>query len=211
MSKLIPIFPLELVVFPGESLNLHIFEPRYRELIGDCEAKGIIFGIPAVVNKQLAGLGTTVELIEITQRYDDGRMDIKTRGLEVFKFKKIVREMPGKLYSGAEVTMLKDDMTGDEELLRQVLASARLLHKLLKVEKKLGDGRKKLTSYDLAHHVGMNLAQEFELLKIRNERERLEYLDQHLGEIHPLVKEMETLKERIQLNGHFKKLPGFEL
>ncbi|MFO1488278.1 MAG: LON peptidase substrate-binding domain-containing protein [Verrucomicrobiota bacterium] len=210
MNELIPIFPLEMVVFPGEALNLHIFEPRYRQLIADCEAEGIRFGIPAIVDKAMPGCGTLIELEEITQRYDDGRLDIKTRGLKVFTIQKLMKQMPGKFYSGAGVEFADQDMTAEAELLRQVLASVKLLHSLLKVEKKFPPANK-LTSYDLGHHVGLSLPGEYELLQLRTELARLEFLNRHLEKILPTVAEMEKLKERIQLNGHFKKLPGFEL
>lgn len=210
MNPLLPIFPLQLVVFPGELLPLHIFEPRYRQLIHDCEAGEFVFGIPAVVNDQLGNLGTTVELVEITTVYPDGQMDIKTRGRDLFAVQRIVRQVPGKLYGGAEVTLLDNDLTGDDELLRQVLSSVKLLHKLLKVEKRLGEGKAQLTSYDLAHHAGLSLAKEYELLGLRQERERLAFLDRHLSGLLPTVMEMNALQEKIKLNGHFKKLPGFE-
>lgn len=208
MSELIPIFPLEMVVFPGEAVHLHIFEPRYRQLIHDCEMEGIHFGMPAVLNKSLQTFGTTLELMEITQRHADGRMNIKTRGRRVFEIKKIVRTLPGKLYSGAAVEFIDDDMRSEPELRRQVLASVRLLHKMLKVEKKFPP-LKKLTSYDLGHHVGLAQKEEYNFLKLRSEAARWEFLQRHLEQILPTVLEMEKLKEKIQLNGHFKKLPGF--
>lgn len=209
MSELIPIFPLEMVVFPGEALNLHIFEPRYRQLIGECDAEGIRFGIPAVRDKKIVGLGTLMELVEISQRYADGRMDVQTRGLRVLEIKTLLREMPGRLYAGAEAAFVADDPAGDAELRRQVLASVKRLHKLLAVEKKFPTVNR-LTSYDLGHHVGLSPAGEYELLKLRSEQSRLQFLNRHLEKILPTVAEMEKLKEKIHLNGHFKKLPGSE-
>ncbi len=210
MTELIPIFPLEMVVFPGEALNLHIFEPRYRQLIRECELEGIRFGIPTVRDERIAGLGTLMELREISRRYTDGRMDIRTRGLKVFHMRKLMRTMPGRLYGGAEVEFAEDDPAGEAELRRQVLASAKLLHKLLQVEKKLPTVNK-LRSYDLGHHVGLSVTGEYELLELRSEKARLEFLHRHLERMLPTVAEMKKLKERIHQNGHFKKLPGFEL
>lgn len=211
MKVITPIFPLPLVVYPGESLNLHIFEPRYQQLIRECADRRIPFGIPAVVNNKLGGLGTLVELIEITQVHENGEFDIKTRGLEIFRMVELVKVVPGKLYSGAVLEFLENDLTRDAELTRQVLAEVKLMHKLLKVEKSFGQPGAALRSYDVAHHAGLSLEQEYELLGILAEIKRLEYLSRHLAKMLPLVVEMESLKAKIQLNGHFKALPGFEI
>ena len=80
----LPFFPLKLVAFPGEELNLHIFEPRYRQLLADAEQNGVTFGICTYIN-QLTGYGTEVRLEKIYKRYEDGRLDIKTRCLSAFQ------------------------------------------------------------------------------------------------------------------------------
>ena len=67
MTNFIPIFPLALVVFPGEELNLHIFEPRYKQLVNEQIASKKPFGIPVVINNAIAELGTMVEIIEVTK------------------------------------------------------------------------------------------------------------------------------------------------
>jgi len=77
--KLIPLFPLEIVVYPFESLNLHIFEPRYRELIHDCFNEKKSFGIPYFIQDSPLKYGTIVELEMIAKTYENGRMDIKTK------------------------------------------------------------------------------------------------------------------------------------
>ena len=104
MTNFIPIFPLSIVVYPGEQLNLHIFEPRYKQLIEDCFAAKKNFGIPAVLDNKVSEMGTLVQVTEISNRYPDGKMDIKTEGLKTFKILEIVKDIPDKLYSGAIVT-----------------------------------------------------------------------------------------------------------
>ena len=93
MTNFINIFPLSIVVYPGEALNLHIFEPRYKQLILDCKESKKPFGIPPVLTDAIGELGTLVELVEITQVYDNGEMDIKTKGLEVFRILEVVKEI----------------------------------------------------------------------------------------------------------------------
>ena len=83
MTNFIPIFPLALVVFPDEHLNLHIFEPRYKQLITDCFTNKKPFGIPAVINNKMMDLGMLVEIVEISKIYDDGKMDINKRFVHV--------------------------------------------------------------------------------------------------------------------------------
>ena len=90
MTNFIPIFPLGIVVYPGEELNLHIFEPRYKELIIDCRDNKKLFGIPSVINNKISEMGTLMELVEITEVYDSGEMDIKTKGLQVFRILEVI-------------------------------------------------------------------------------------------------------------------------
>lgn len=211
MSELIPIFPLELVVYPGEELNLHIFEPRYKQLINDCAKTKTPFGIPTVLNQQVGELGTLVQLTEIANVQADGQMDVRTLGLKVFRVKELLKLYPGKLYSGARVDYQADDSADEAPLLPQLLADLKKLHGLLKVEKAFPKSDDKLTSFDLAHHAGLTLKQEFELLGLTDERARQEYLRYHLHQILQVVVQLESLKEKIKLNGHFKHLPGFEV
>ncbi|MCU0326286.1 MAG: LON peptidase substrate-binding domain-containing protein [Spirosomaceae bacterium] len=81
----LPFFPLNLVAYPHEDLNLHIFEPRYRQLINECLETGQTFGIPPFINNRLLGYGTEMKVVELSKRYENGRMDIKTRGLRIFR------------------------------------------------------------------------------------------------------------------------------
>ena len=211
MEQLIPIFPLAVVVYPGDGLNLHIFEPRYQQLINDTVKTKKPFGIPTVVGRKIGNLGTLVELTSVTNVQADGQMDIKTHGKRIFNVVRLEKLYPGKLYSEAVVKYPDRDETGDAALLRKIVAGMKKLHGLLNVKKKLPKPEAKLTSYDVAHHVGLNLEQEYALLGMFSETERLKYLHQHLEQVLPVVANMEALKEKIQLNGHFKNLPGFEV
>jgi len=211
MEQLIPIFPLELVVYPGDALNLHIFEPRYQQLINDTVKTKKPFGIPAVVNQKLGGLGTTVALNCVANVQPDGQMDIKTEGQRIFQVVRWLKLFPGKLYSAAVVVYPEIDEAGDAARMRKIVAATKKLHGLLKVKKPLPKPAAQLTSYDVAHHVGLNREQEYALLGLFSEAERQNYLQRHLEHVLPVVASMEALKEKIQLNGHFKNLPGFEI
>jgi Lon protease-like protein len=209
MTNFVPIFPLGMVVYPGEKLNLHIFEPRYKQLINECQMEGKPFGIPTVLKSGIAEMGTLVEIKEIAEVYADGKMDIRTNGLHVFRILEVVRSIPGKLYSGAIVTYPDNIETGHAILLQKVVAGIRELHKLLNVTKDFLKPDEILTSYDIAHHAGLSLEEEYEVLCLLHEMQRLEYLKRHLAKVLPVVAGMEKLKEKIQLNGHFKEMKGF--
>src|SRR4051812_28447348 len=129
MTNFIPIFPLGIVVYPGEQLNLHIFEPKYKQLIRECFDAKKPFGIPAVINNELTEMGTLVQVSEISHLYDDGKMDIKTAGLSVFKILEIVKELPEKLYSGAIVTYPQNITKGSPAMMKKILKGIREIHK----------------------------------------------------------------------------------
>ena len=208
MTNFIPIFPLSIVVYPGEDLNLHIFEPRYKQLVADCIATKKPFGIPAVIGNNMNDLGTLVEIIELSKTYDNGEMDIRTQGEKIFRILEAIKEVPDKLYSGAIVNYPANVESGNRLLMQKVINSIRELHKALKVTNKFKKPDEELWSYDVAHHAGLSLDEEYGMLGLMNELQRQEYLKRHLAKVLPVVTEMETLKEKIKLNGHFKNLEG---
>jgi len=203
MSTFIPVFPLGLVVYPGEELHLHIFEPRYKQLVLECADSGEPFGIPTVLDKQIAELGTLVRLRAITETHDNGEMDIITDGLKVIRLAGPVRLARQKLYSGALVEYPADDPDGNRELMQEIIAAIKQLHSTLQINKTFAKPDAELWSYDVAHHAGLSLREEYHLLSLRSEVKRQEFLLQHLRKILPIAREMETLKERVKLNGHF--------
>ena len=211
MTNFIPIFPLGIVVYPGEQLNLHIFEPRYKQLISECHQAKKPFGIPTVIDNKLKDHGSLVEITEISAVHENGEMDIKTIGTRVFRLLEVIKEVPDKLYSGAIVTYPETYEKGLPDLMRKVMNSIRDLHELLKVKKDFSKEDEKLRAYDVAHHIGMSLEEEYELLGLFDERQRQEYLKRYLTRVIPMVAGMEQLKEKIKLNGHFKDLRGFEI
>ena len=125
MTNFVPIFPLGIVVFPGEQLNLHIFEPRYKQLINECQNEKKLFGIPSVIDNRMQDYGTLMSITEITTVYDNGELDIKTRGSQVFRVLEVIKEIPEKLYSGAIVNYPPNHKTGSAEVMRNIVNSIR--------------------------------------------------------------------------------------
>lgn len=206
MTNFIPIFPLSIVVYPGEQVNLHIFEPRYKQLINECHTDGRPFGIPTVINNEVAEMGTLVKILSVVKVYDNGEMDIQTSGERIFRILEVIKAIPDKLYSGAIVNYPDSEEEGKRELMQKVVNGVRELHRLLNISKDFKKPDEELKAYDLAHHAGLSLEEEYELLGLLKEIQRQEYLKRHLSKVLPLIAEMEALKEKIKLNGHFKNL-----
>ncbi len=210
MTNFIPIFPLNIVVYPGESLNLHIFEPRYKQLIRECHEAKKPFGIPTVIDNKMQEFGSLVEITEIFKVHDNGEMDIKTKGQRIFRILEIIKEIPDKLYMGAIVNYPVTHEHGNKALMEKVMAGIRELHELLKIKKDFPLPDDKIKCFDIGHHIGLSLEEEYELLLLLDELQRQEYLKRHLAKAIPMVAGMEQLKEKIKLNGHFKNLSGFK-
>lgn len=205
----LPLFPLNLVVFPHEDLNLHIFEPRYRQLVNESLDEKKTFGIPAFVNNKLLGYGTEVHVSQLAKRYGDGRMDIKTKGLRIFRIVDFQNPVKGKLYAGGEVVFIQNEDLS-EEINPYLLSLVEKLYQLLKVKVDYEQPEYAPFSYRIVHKIGISLAEEYELLTMSSEKERQQKLIEHLEFITPIVAEVERTKERIAMNGHFKDLEALD-
>jgi uncharacterized protein len=212
MTNFIPLFPLGIVIYPLEKLHLHIFEPRYKQLIKECFELKKPFGIPTVLNNRLQDMGTLVNVNEIVQQYENGEMDINTEGIKVFRTLEIIKQVPEKLYSGAIVNYPDNNMNdGDKKLMKTIINGVREVHRLLNISKDFKKNDEDLNSYDVAHHMGMSVEEEYEFLGLLKERQRQEYLKRHLQKVLPMLMEMEQLKEKVKLNGHFRNLSPLDL
>lgn len=211
MPAYLPLFPLNIVVYPGEKLNLNIYEPRYKQLVLDCVLNEKTFGIPTYIQGGVGQYGTEVEILSIEKKYENGEMDIRSKGLRVFKVLKFDKTAPGRLYAGGEiktVTYVNDEDIVLKEKIREYMQQ---LYDILGLKSLAIDLKSDFTSFEIAHQLGLNLEQEYALLQMTHESERQEAIRQHLENILPIVLETERLKERVKLNGHFKSLipPNF--
>jgi Lon protease-like protein len=204
MSDFLPFFPLNLVVYPDETLNLHIFEDRYRQLIHECLNDGRTFGIPTYLEDRLPGFGTEVGTIRLHKQHENGTMDISARGIRVFRIKTFENPTPGKPYAGGDVSYLPEDtnLIRPLPLLIQLLNQ---LYTLLTIAADYEETRPPF-SFQVAHKVGLSLADQYELLTMQQESERQQFLIRHLQKVLPIVSEMEQTKSRIRMNGHFRNL-----
>src|SRR5437016_5142254 len=118
MSELLPLFPLDVVLFPGMALPLHIFEPRYKEMIGECLRHDSPFGIVRAVEDGLAQIGCSAEVVTVVKRYDHGQLDIVTRGLRRFE---VVELNQDRSFLQAEVTFLNDHSDANADARKKAL------------------------------------------------------------------------------------------
>lgn len=203
MESYLPLFPLNLVAFPGETLNLHVFEDRYKQLVSECITEDMPFGVPAYVNNQLA-FGTEVLITEVVKQYDDGRMDITTQATRVFQVLSFDNPVEGKLYAGGEVVFLENEYDADNHSRPEMIELIKDLFSVISVVDRV-EVAEDVTSFDVAHKIGMSLEQRYALLQVERESERQQVIIQHLRNTIPVLREVEATKERIRMNGHFRK------
>lgn len=201
---MLAMFPLKMVVYPRECVNLHIFEPRYKQLINECKETGMTFGIPTFIDGKLQNLATEVRLLQISRVYPKGEMDIQTIGVEVVEVAKFFRTAPDRLFGGAEINRLQNILQPDFILATQLIEQLEEMFDLLRVDKEVDSDAQAFCTYDYAHSVGFTIHQEYELLSILEEKGRQEYLQKHLALVLPKLREMEEIRRKVMMNGHFK-------
>ena len=206
MPRELALFPLQIVVFPGEAVNLHIFEPRYRQLIKDCVEKGITFGIPSFQDGKVQDFGTEVELLGVEKTYPGGEMDVKTLGKGIFRIIDFKPTLGDRLYAGGDVRDYKHETKEDPSLNGRILMEVQKLFKAMRVKRTLPSNVSDFSTYDVAHYVGFNSEQEYEFLLTFDARSRQEKLLEQIQRVLPVVREMENMRNRAKLNGHFKNL-----
>lgn len=198
----LPFFPLQSVFFPGETVPLHIFEERYKQLIIDCRKEAITFGIPVYIYGNVA-YGTEVQLVEVVTTYENGEMDVVCVARQVFKILTFENEMPGKPYAGGVVQFIDSVNDAEAAATVEVLDMIEELYELMEVPF-TPILPEKFHSYILAHKMGLSYEQEFQLLQLARESERLAFLKAHLKGTISVLKEVERTKKTIKLNGDFR-------
>lgn len=198
----LPLFPLRSIFFPGETVPLHIFENRYKQLVNDCREEAITFGIPVYINDKLE-YGVEVQLVEVVTTYEGGEMDITCVARQVFKLLSFDNEMEKKLYASGTVEFLESNFDADDALRLVVLDKIKELYILMDVELPKIEVAK-FNSYAFAHKMGLSFEQEYELLQLTNEIKRLNYIKKHLETTITILNEITRTKDVIEMNGHFR-------
>jgi len=183
MARLLPLFPLQLVVFPGTVVPLHIFEDRYKEMVSAAEAAGTEFGIVLARDNGIMNAGCTVLVESVLKRYPDGRFDVLTRGQRRFVIKALNQDMD---YLRGEVEFYSDEdpESATPELRRAAIAASE------KMRDALSDDEPKENTPDPDHpFLSFQLAENVDDLDFRNmiqrsrsEAERLRTFANFTGE-----------------------------
>jgi hypothetical protein len=202
MDEKIPLFPLKMVPFPGEEINLHIFEPRYKELVRDILKREKRFGIPPYINKNI-DYGTLMEITSVERVYDDGRLDIVTRGIRVFKILDYKNPSEGKKYAEGFVEYLNDDQVEDPLMKNTFIEKVEEFFSMINVLGKV-QIQEDIRSFDVIHKLGLPIEMEYRMLKMDREIERQEFIIDYLDQTIPVMRRVEKAKEIIRMNGHFK-------
>jgi len=200
LSSLLPIFPLDLVLFPGVPQPLHIFEPRYKEMIGECLGNKANFGIVRAAEDGVAEIGCTAEIVAVTKEYEDGRLDIVTEGRKRFEVLEVNQE---RSFLRAEVLFFEDEAekpTGEE--LTQVTTLHRQILELAGAQQNLPEERDILLSFHLAGSLPLDLDFKQNLLTVRSEAQRVRALIEYLGAILPKLRYTVQARQKAGGNGH---------
>lgn len=197
----IPLFPLELVLFPGMPLPLHIFEPRYREMIAECITANAPFGVVRALRDGLAIVGCTAQVIRVLRSYPDGRSDILTQGVDRFEIEQLDNS---RSFLQAQVDLLPDTGPPAERSTREECAALHFegLHLL-----GAGEGNMQLNldapvAYPLAAAMPADLNFQQALLAMRSDAERTKALLGYYREILPKLRSGAQASQRASTNGH---------
>ena len=198
----IPLFPLNVVLLPGAELPLHIFEPRYREMVKCCLEEKSEFGMLLALEKGVARVGCTAEIKAVVQRYVDGRMDILTAGRAPFRVVELFTEDP--LLEG-HVDYLDDRETPtNPRIQRELVELFEACHTLIFEDypKNLEGASAEGLSYLIAASLPMDLLWKQQILELRSEADRQERLVAYLREWAPHLQKSEAVRQRAGGNGH---------
>jgi Lon protease-like protein len=197
---LLPLFPLDVVLFPGIPLPLHIFEPRYKEMIGECRANQAPFGVVRALENGIAEIGCTAEIVAITKEYPDGRLDLISQGLNRFEILQVDRE---RAFLRAEVLLLPDEPAAlTPEFTNRAIQLHREILTLAGAVQDLSGANESAISFHLAGSLPLDLDFKQKLLSMRSENERIRAVAAYLEAILPNLRRASRAREKSGGNGH---------
>jgi Lon protease-like protein len=201
LSSLLPLFPLDAVLLPGAPLPLHVFEPRYKEMIAECLERKQRFGVLRAKNSEVAEIGCTAEILNVVKKYDDGRMDIVTQGRQRFEVMQINSE---RSFLQAEVFYLRDD---PGTATREETSRALELHgEIMKLAGSEPESESEVSKQELSFHLAGSLPLDLDfkqtLLGMKSEPERLQAVITFFENILPNVRRTLHVRRKAGGNGH---------
>ncbi len=199
--SLLPLFPLDLVLFPGTSLPLHIFEPRYKEMISECLDRKKSFGIVRAKEEGVAEIGCTAEIITVAKKYPDGRMDIVTEGRERFEVMQVSQE---RSFLQAEVLYLRDEpsQASAEEIAQAVKLQGEIMQLAGSDPASRSDSDSSQLSFHLVGALPLDLDFKQTLLGMKSEVERVRAVISYFEAILPNLRRTVRVRQKAGGNGH---------
>jgi Lon protease-like protein len=195
----IGLFPLNLVLLPGEQAPLHVFEPRYKELIGECLAEDEEFGLVLADDDGIREIGTRAGVIEVLETFDDGRLNVVVEGRERFR---LVELTEGRSFATAEIVDVDDvGENPTEEEVEQCLAAYDRVVKAAEAELEDLDFDADSIAFQIAARVDFGTEIKQGLLELQSERERVLRLAPMLNQAADAVKRDREIRERASGNG----------
>jgi Lon protease-like protein len=201
LSPLLPLFPLDVVLLPGTPLPLHIFEPRYREMISECLDRSQHFGVLRAKEQGVAEIGCTAEILTVTKKYPDGRMDIVTEGRARFEVLQLNQE---RAFLQAEVMYLQDEpgAPSPEEIAQAVKLHGEIMTLAGAEPEKSMDISEGQLSFHLAGSLPLDLDFKQTLLGMKSEAERLRAIISFFENILPTMRRTVHVRRKAGGNGH---------
>ena len=206
-TEILPIFPLNVVLFPQSQLPLHIFEERYKTLISECITYDSVFGIILIHEQQLRTIGCTAAVKDITKRHEDGRMDIIVEGRRRFTLHNLV-EAPHPYYSGRISWFQDSDTHADEDLRTRAVSLHNEFVKTVfsgTVEQVQNNDIRKTRAFHLVQKAGLDLIQRQVFLSMNSENNRLHFLINHLEAMLPLLVSKKRVEELAKNDGYIRE------
>ena len=201
MSTLLPLFPLDLVLLPGTPLPLHIFEPRYREMISECLDRSQHFGVLRTKEQELAEIGCTAEILTVTKKYEDGRMDIVTEERVRFEVLQLNQE---RSFLQAEVIYLRDELVAAsrEEIIQALKLHGEIMILAGAEPERSSEVDEGTLSFHLAGSLPLDLDFKQSLLGMKSEAERLRAIIAFFENILPTMRRTVHVRRKAGGNGH---------
>jgi Lon protease-like protein len=208
---MVPLFPLPMVAFPDEKVALHIFEPRYKEMMAWCRTEKRPFCLLGVHQNDLGRVGTLMRIEEVTREYEDGRLDLRCLGIARVEILRIIQKQS---YYEADIIPF-EDLREDDSDVEELLASVQPLYSELiaMAAREAGHEPPALptNAFGFAQYIGFDIAKKQEVLELRSETLRLNEIKRHLEEVVPRIRIYDMVKNRITVNGDFRSFPSIDL
>jgi len=197
---LLPLFPLDVVLLPGTPLPLHIFEPRYKEMIGECLANNAPFGVIRALEEGIAEVGCTAEIVTVTKEYADGRMDLIAEGRKRFEVLQVNRD---RSFLQAEILLVADESgaASPQDKARAIQVHLEILS-LAGAVQDLSAADQSALSFYLAGSLPLDLDFKQKLLAMRSESARIQAVAAYLESILPNLRRAARAREKAGGNGH---------